>query len=136
MLCGTNCLINQRLIVNALKALTGIFFLIFSLKHTMLENVGTQNTEKRDQMAEEPDSYSLEAEANMEVCLENLIENLKSVGSADAYKNALFGIKLMVEKKQRRLSDLSSIGPGPVPRSLELMVFSRDLIPQIVKEIK
>ena len=50
-------------------------------------------------MAEEPDSYSLEAEANMEVCLENLIENLKSVGSADAYKNALFGIKLMVEKK-------------------------------------
>ena len=41
-----------------------------------------------------------------------------------------------MDKKQRRLSDLSSIGPGPVPRSLELMVFSRDLIPQIVKEIK
>jgi ribosome recycling factor len=87
-------------------------------------------------MAEEQDSYSLEAEANMETCLENLIEGLKSVGSADAYKNALFGIKLMVDKKQRRLSDLSSIGPGPVPRSLELMVFSRELIPQIVKEIK
>ncbi len=87
-------------------------------------------------MAEEQDSYSMEAEANMEVCLENLIENLKSVGSADAYKNALFGIKLIVEKKQRRLSDLSSIGPGPVPRSLELMVFSRELIPQIIKEIK
>ena len=87
-------------------------------------------------MAEEQDSYSLEAEANMETCLENLIENLKSVGSADAYKNALFGIKMIVDKKQRRLSDLSSIGPGPVPRSLELMVFSRELIPQIVKEIK
>ena len=87
-------------------------------------------------MAEEQDSYSLEAEANMETCLENLIEGLKSVGSADAYKNALFGIKMIVDKKQRRLSDLSSIGPGPVPRSLELMVFSRELIPQIVKEIK
>jgi ribosome recycling factor len=72
----------------------------------------------------------------METCLENLIEGLKSVGSADAYKNALFGIKMIVDKKQRRLSDLSSIGPGPVPRSLELMVFSRELIPQIVKEIK
>ena len=87
-------------------------------------------------MAEETDSYSLEAEANMETCLENLIEGLKSVGSADAYKNALFGIKMIVDKKQRRLSDLSSIGPGPLPRSLELMVFSRELIPQIVKEIK
>ena len=87
-------------------------------------------------MAEEQDSYSLEAEANMQVCLENLIEGLKAVGSADAYKNALFGIKLLVEKKQRRLSDLSSIAPGPVARSLELMVFSRELIPQIVKEIK
>ena len=87
-------------------------------------------------MAEEQDSYSLEAEANMETCLENLIEGLKSVGSADAYKNALFGIKMIVDKKQRRLSDLSSIGPGPLPRSLELMVFSRELIPQIVKEIK
>lgn len=87
-------------------------------------------------MAEEQDSYSQEAEANMETCLENLIEGLKSVGSADAYKNALFGIKMIVDKKQRRLSDLSSIGPGPVPRSLELMVFSRELIPQIVKEIK
>ncbi len=87
-------------------------------------------------MAEEQDSYSMEAEANMETCLENLIEGLKTVGSADAYKNALFGIKLIVDKKQRRLSDLSSIGPGPVPRSLELMVFSRELIPQIVKEIK
>ncbi len=89
-------------------------------------------------MAEEnnADSYSLECESNMEVCLENLKEGLTQVGSADAYKNALFGIKLIVDKKQRRLSDLSSIGPGPVPRSLELMVFSRDLIPQIVKEIK
>ena len=87
-------------------------------------------------MAEEQDSYSLEAEANMKECLEKLTESLKEVGSADAYKNALFGIKLLVEKKTRRLSDLSSIGPGPVPRSLELMVFSRELIPQIIKEIK
>ena len=84
----------------------------------------------------EKDSYSQEAESNMKVCLETLIEDLKSVGSADAYKNALFGIKILVEKKTRRLSDLSSVGPGPVPRSLELMVFSRELIPQIVKEIK
>ncbi len=87
-------------------------------------------------MAENKDSYSQEAEANMKVCLETLIENLKSVGSADAYKNALFGIKLIVDKKTRRLSDLSSISPGPVPRSLELLVFSRELIPQIIKEIK
>ena len=49
-------------------------------------------------LAESKDSYSQEAEANMKVCLENLIEDLKTVGSADAYKNALFGIKILVDK--------------------------------------
>jgi ribosome recycling factor len=87
-------------------------------------------------MAAANDSYSQECESNMTVALEKMIEDLKDVGSADAYKNALFGIKLLVDKKTRRLSDLSSIGPGPVPRSLELMCYSRDLIPDIVKEIK
>ena len=47
-------------------------------------------------MAEDDDSYSAECEANMQECLHNLIENLKTVGSADAYKNALFGIKLTI----------------------------------------
>ena len=82
------------------------------------------------------DSYSQEANANMKVAIENLVTNLTQVGSADAYKNALFGLKIMVDKRPRRITDVANVEPGLKPRSLDLMVYSRELIPLVVEEIK
>ena len=82
------------------------------------------------------DSYSQEANENMKVAIENLKTTLNDVGSADAYKNALFGLKIMVDKKPRRITDVCNIEPGLKPRSLDLMVYSRELIPLVVEEIK
>ncbi len=82
------------------------------------------------------DSYSQEANENMKVAIENLKTNLTQVGSADAYKNALFGLKIMVDKKPRRITDVANVEPGLKPRSLDLMVYSRELIPLVVEEIK
>ena len=82
------------------------------------------------------DSYSQEANENMKVAIENLVTNLTQVGSADAYKNALFGLKLMVDKRPRRITDVANVEPGLKPRSLDLMVYSRELIPLVVEEIK
>ena len=82
------------------------------------------------------DSYSQEANENMKVAIENLRTNLTQIGSADAYKNALFGLKIMVDKKPRRVTDVANVEPGMKPRSLELMVYSRELIPLVVEEIK
>ena len=82
------------------------------------------------------DSYSQEANENMKVALENLVTNLTQVGSADAYKNALFGLKIMVDKRPRRITDVANVEPGLKPRSLDLMVYSRELIPLVVEEIK
>ncbi len=82
------------------------------------------------------DSYSQEANENMKVAIENLKTNLTQVGSADAYKNALFGLKIMVDKKPRRVTDVANVEPGLKPRSLDLMVYSRDFIPLVVEEIK
>ena len=82
------------------------------------------------------DSYSQEANENMKVAIENLITNLTQVGSADAYKNALFGLKIMVDKRPRRITDVANVEPGLKPRSLDLMVYSRELIPLVVEEIK
>ncbi len=82
------------------------------------------------------DSYSQEANENMKVTIENLRSNLEQVGSADAYKNALFGLKIMVDKRPRRITDVANVEPGLKPRSLDLMVYSRELIPLVVEEIK
>ena len=82
------------------------------------------------------DSYSQEANENMKVAIENLKTSLNDVGSADAYKNALFGLKIMVDKKPRRITDVCNVEPGLKPRSLDLMVYSRELIPLVVDEIK
>ncbi len=82
------------------------------------------------------DSYSQEANENMKVTIENLKTNLTQVGSADAYKNALFGLKIMVDKRPRRITDVANVEPGLKPRSLDLMVYSRELIPLVVEEIK
>ena len=82
------------------------------------------------------DSYSQEANENMKVTIENLVTNLTQVGSADAYKNALFGLKIMVDKRPRRITDVANVEPGLKPRSLDLMVYSRELIPLVVEEIK
>ena len=82
------------------------------------------------------DSYSQEANENMKVAIESLVTNLTQVGSADAYKNALFGLKIMVDKRPRRITDVANVEPGLKPRSLDLMVYSRELIPLVVDEIK
>ena len=82
------------------------------------------------------DSYSAEALANMENYIISFGTLIKDVGSSEGFKNALFGMKVMIDKKPRRVADLSKIYAGKAPRTLELLVFNRDHIPLIVAEIK
>ena len=44
--------------------------------------------------------------------------------------------KIMVDKRPRRITDVANVEPGLKPRSLDLMVYSRELIPLVVEEIK
>ena len=78
------------------------------------------------------DSYSAEALANMENYIISFGTFIKDVGSSEGFKNALFGMKVMIEKKPRRVADLSKIYAGKAPRTLELLVFNREHIPLIV----
>ena len=94
-------------------------------------------SKKGEEMAEVfEDSYSAEALANMENYIISFGTLIKDVGSSEGFKNALFGMKVMIEKKPRRVADLSKIYAGKAPRTLELLVFSREHIPLIVAEIK
>ena len=70
------------------------------------------------------DSYSAEALANMENYIISFGTLIKDVGSSEGFKNALFGMKVMIDKKPRRVADLSKIYAGKAPRTLELLVFN------------
>ena len=55
------------------------------------------------------DSYSSEALQNMAEFMFDFGDTIKDIGSEDAFKNALFGMKVMVEKKPRRIADIAKV---------------------------
>ena len=82
------------------------------------------------------DSYSAEALQNMENFMYTFGDSIKDIGSEDAFKNALFGMKVMIDKKPRRIADLAKVYVGTKPRTLEVMPFSREHVELIAKEIR
>jgi len=88
-------------------------------------------------MAEEfEDSYSSEALQNMQEYMFSFGETIRDIGSDDAFKNALFGMKVMIEKKPKRIADLGKVMVGVRPRTLDVMPFNREHVELIAKEIK
>ena len=92
------------------------------------------------------DSYSLAAMARTEDILSFLVEDLDVVGSKDAYKNILYGVRLIVEGKNRRLSDFSEIineeeeeensSKKQSLDSFRINIFRENLIDDIISIIK
>ncbi len=82
------------------------------------------------------DSYSAEALQNMAEFMFDFGDTIKDIGSEDAFKNALFGMKVMVEKKPRRIADIAKVMVGTKPRTLDVMPYSRDHVELVAKEIK
>lgn len=82
------------------------------------------------------DSYSSEALQNMAEFMFDFGDTIKEIGSEDAFKNALFGMKVMVEKKPRRIADIAKVMIGTKPRTLDVMPYSRDHVELVAKEIK
>ena len=92
------------------------------------------------------DSYSLAAMARTEDILGFLVEDLNVVGSKDAFKNILYGVRLIVEGKNRRLSDFSEIinedddenidQNDKSTDSFRINVFRENLIEDIISIIK
>jgi ribosome recycling factor len=90
------------------------------------------------------DSYSLAAMARTEDILGFLVEDLNVVGSKDAFKNILYGVRLIVEGKNRRLSDFSEIinedddddKNHKLEDSFKINVFRENLIEDIISIIK
>ena len=92
------------------------------------------------------DSYSLAAMARTEDILGFLVDDLNVVGSKDAFKNILYGVRLIVEGKNRRLSDFSEIinededededKNNKLEDSFKINVFRENLIEDVISIIK
>ena len=91
------------------------------------------------------DSYSLAAMARTEDILGYLVSDLEIVGSKDAFKNVLYGVRLVVEGKNRRLTDFSEIinpeeddnsSQKEDESSFKINVFREDIIQNVINIIK
>ena len=125
------------------KKLFQIFFIsIVNLSFELIKFIANMKFD-----ADTPlDSYSLAAMARTEDILSFLVEDLNVVGSKDAYKNILYGVRLIVEGKNRRLSDFSEIineeeeeensSKKKSMDSFRINIFRENLIDDIISIIK
>ena len=84
----------------------------------------------------EEEGYSVEAQENMTVALEQFKESLIPIGSEEANKNVFATIKIMVKGVRRRLVDLGNVDAPEGPLKIQLMIFNKEHIPLIIEQLK
>ena len=84
----------------------------------------------------EEEGYSVEAQENMTVALEQFKESLIPIGSEEANKNVFATIKVMVKGVRRRLVDLGNVDAPEGPLKIQLMIFNKEHIPLIIEQLK
>ncbi len=86
--------------------------------------------------AKDEEGYSVEAQENMQVAVENFKESLVAIGSEEANKNVFATIKVMVSGIRRRLVDLGNVDAPEGPLKIQLMIFNKDHIPLVMEQLK
>jgi len=84
----------------------------------------------------EEEGYSVEAQENMGVALEDFKSSLIPIGSEEANKNVFATIKIMVKGVRRRLVDLGNVDAPEGPLKIQLMIFNKEHIPLIIEQLK
>ena len=84
----------------------------------------------------EEEGYSVEAQENMAVAVDEFRESLITIGSEEANKNIFATIKIMVKGVRRRLVDLGNVDAPEGPLKIQLMIFNKDHIPLIIEQLK
>ena len=84
----------------------------------------------------EEEGYSVEAQENMLVSIENFKESLIPIGSEEANKNVFATIKILVKGVRRRLVDLGNVDAPEGPLKIQLMIFNKEHIPLIMEQLK
>ena len=84
----------------------------------------------------EEEGYSVEANENMGVALEQFKESLIPIGSEEANKNVFATIKIMIKGVRRRLVDLGNVDAPEGPLKIQLMIFNKEHIPLVIEQLK
>ena len=84
----------------------------------------------------EEEGYSVEAQENMSVALEQFKDSLIPIGSEEANKNVFATIKIMIKGVRRRLVDLGNVDAPEGPLKIQLMIFNKEHIPLIIEQLK
>ena len=90
-------------------------------------------------MAEEninEENYSIEAVSNLERAVEEFAEILVDIRSEDANIKVFNSLQLMIEARKRRLGDLGKIESPENPMKVELMIYNKEHIEDILEFIK
>jgi ribosome recycling factor len=82
------------------------------------------------------ESYSIEAISNLERAIEEFAETLEDIKSEDANIKVFNSLQLMIEARKRRLGDLGKIESPEDPMKVELMVYNKEHIEDILEFIK
>ena len=84
----------------------------------------------------EEEGYSVEAQENMQVGIEQFKESLIPIGSEEANKNIFATIKILIKGVRRRLVDLGNVDAPEGPLKIQLMIFNKEHIPLIIEQLK
>ena len=84
----------------------------------------------------EEEGYSVEANENMLVLINNFKESLIPIGSEEANKNVFATIKILIKGVRRRLVDLGNVDAPEGPLKIQLMIFNKEHIPLVMEQLK
>ena len=84
----------------------------------------------------EEEGYSVEANENMLVLINNFKESLIPIGSEEANKNVFATIKILIKGVRRRLVDLGNVDAPEGPLKIQLMIFNKEHIPPVMEQLK
>ena len=82
------------------------------------------------------ESYSIEAISNLERSIEDFAEILEDIKSEDANIKVFNSLQLMIEARKRRLGDLGKIESPENPMKVQLMVYNKEYIEEVLEFIK
>ena len=82
------------------------------------------------------EGYSPEAIANMENALEEFIISLLDIRPEDANISVFRGLKLTITGRPRRLAELGNVESPDDPMKIELMIYNKEQIEQVLEFIK
>ena len=82
------------------------------------------------------EGYSPECIANMESALEEFVVSLLDIKPEDANIAVFRGLKITLQGRPRRLAELGNVESPDNPMKIELMIYNKEQIEQVLEFIK